>query len=136
MSIMSLFQLTLDLGQLLPTSNTLRSAWDSTRAIAREIQASGSDFFAEEALASLLGRCHVSHLFASTFRTVVGQDQSQTLLQAGVMLVFGPGPTVTRALTQSRDDTYFAMIVQCKCQSLKNLRVTISEDGHLITGGC
>jgi hypothetical protein len=118
--LQSQFNLSLELTQVAPPLLTLAGkSWEAAMRLARELQGSGSDIVVEEDMATLFGRCTVSPNLSSTFRTLVSKSDVQTSILKGIALVSGAGPTVIRALTQSADGAYFAMVVQCMlCSAL------------------
>ena len=131
MSMPSQFALSLELTRLIPAGVTAAGkAWESAMAFARDLRGSGSDLVIEEDLTDLFGRCFVAPSMASAFRHVVGQRQPETVLSGGIMLLNGPGPTVTRALTQASQGSYFAMIVQCKAQP--HSRICLATDPYYL----
>ncbi len=78
--------------------------------LARDLQNSGSDIVIEEDLVNIFGRCEISSILASSFETVIIQSGGPpTLLDGGIALVSGAGPTLVRGLQES---PYYATIVQ------------------------
>ena len=109
------FALSLELTRLVPAGLcAVGKAWEGAMTLARNLRGSGSDWVIEEDLVGLFGRCLIDRNMASTFTQVVHKSEPEVQLFAGVVLLSGPGPTVTRALTQASEGSYFAMIIQCE----------------------
>jgi hypothetical protein len=108
------FSLSLELSRVIPQAAfVIGKTYTAAMRLARELQSSGSDIVIEEDLALLFGRCHIASNIASSFRTVVAQTDLVSPVMAGIALLSGPGPTLLRALTQSPEGPFFAMVVQC-----------------------
>ncbi|KAI4253014.1 MAG: hypothetical protein L6R42_007735 [Xanthoria sp. 1 TBL-2021] len=106
----SQFSLSLELTKLVPFGSLVNAAGHGFVRLLREIQASGSDFIAEEDLAQVFGRNRVEPLFASTFRTAVKHSVIHEVSSiAELVFEGGAGPTVRRSLNEP---AYFAMVVQ------------------------
>jgi len=67
----------------------------------------------EEDLAELLGRARITDSVASSFRGEMSKPDPLVGLAGSFALFRGPGPTITRALTEP---AYFSTIVQCEIQ--------------------
>ena len=118
MALASQFALSLELTNLVPMGiAAVGKAWD-LMTTARDLRGSGSDIVVEEDMANLLGRCFVERNLASTFRNIVARGEQEKSICAGIALFSGPGPTLLRALTQSSENPYFAMVVQCESRRL------------------
>ena len=108
------FSLSLELSHFVPQAAfIIGKTYSSAMRLARELQSSGSDIVIEEDLALLFGRCNIVSNMASSFRTIVAQTDLVSPVVAGIALLSGPGPTVLRALTQTPEGPFFAMVVQC-----------------------
>lgn len=106
----SQFSLSLELTKLVPFGSLVNAAGHGFVRLLREIQASGSDFIAEEDLAQVFGRNRVEPLFASTFKTAVNHSVIHEVSSiAELVFEGGAGPTVRRSLNEP---AYFAMVVQ------------------------
>ena len=104
------FALSLELTRVAPVGLIVSKAGQALMRLARDLQNSGSDIVIEEDLANIFGRCEISSILASSFKTVIAQsDGPPTLLDGGIALVSGAGPTVIRGLQES---PYFATVVQ------------------------
>ena len=118
MALQNQFTLSLELTNLIPAGFVVAGkTWDAAMRLARQLQSSRSDIVIEEDLALMFGRCRIADNLARSFRTLVtAQSKSEPLqvLEAGIALISGPGPTVTRALTEGHGGPYFAMVVQCE----------------------
>lgn len=87
------FSLSLELTRLVPLGI---AAGNTVMSLARSLQKSGSDIVVEEDLATIFGRCRISHQLGNSFRTVVAKTDSNVLCQRlGLTLEAGPGPTVS-----------------------------------------
>jgi hypothetical protein len=117
MAFQNQFTLSLELTNLVPAALSIAGkTWASALSFARQLQSSRSDIVVEEDLALKFGRCRISDNLARSFRTVVeAQNRAEPLqlVDAGITLLCGTGPTVVRAFTESHDGPYFAMVVQC-----------------------
>lgn len=110
MAMGSQFSLTLELTKLVPFGSLLNAAGHGLVRALREIQASGSDPFAEEDLAEVFGRNRLEPLFESTFRTAIKHSVIHHISSiAELVIEGGAGPTVRRSL---KETGYFAMVVQ------------------------
>ncbi|KAL8846130.1 MAG: hypothetical protein Q9221_008761 [Calogaya cf. arnoldii] len=110
MAMGSQFSLSLELTKLVPFGSLVNAAGQGFVRLLREIQASGSDFIAEEDLAQVFGRNRIEPLFASTFRTAVKHSVIHEISSiAEIVFEGGAGPTVRRSLNEP---AYFAMVVQ------------------------
>jgi hypothetical protein len=118
MALQNQFTLSLELTNLIPAGFAVAGkTWDAAMRLARQLQSSRSDIVIEEDLALMFGRCRIADNLARSFRTLVtAQSKSEPLpvLEAGIALISGPGPTVMRALTEGHGGPYFAMVVQCE----------------------
>lgn len=104
------FSLTLELTRIAPVGLLLSKAGQALMGLARDLQNSGSDIVIEEDLANIFGRCRISPIMASSFKTVILKScGTPTLLDSGIALVSGAGPTVARAIQES---PYYATIIQ------------------------
>ncbi|KAL8789500.1 MAG: hypothetical protein Q9213_001113 [Squamulea squamosa] len=104
------FALTVELTRLLPHIGwAANKVGNAIRTRARELRHSGSDIVVEEDLANIFGRCIISPVFTSSFKTIVAKSSSNIPLLEGIVLQGGPGPTVIRAL---QEPPYFAMVAQ------------------------
>ncbi|KAK4692938.1 hypothetical protein P7C71_g4363, partial [Lecanoromycetidae sp. Uapishka_2] len=104
------FSLSLELTRIAPVGLLVSKAGQALMNLARELQNSGSDIVIEEDLANVFGRCRISPQMASSFKTVILQSGGPpTILDSGIALVSGVGPTVARALQES---PYYATVVQ------------------------
>lgn len=116
--LQSQFSLSLELTRLIPASAALLNAsWADAISFARRLQDSGSDFITEEDLVNKFGAAPIASSIAGSFRDVLGKRggmQSYDLVEAGMSLFPGLGPTLTRALTEGNNGPYFAMVVQCE----------------------
>jgi hypothetical protein len=108
MAFQTQFALTLELSRLIPLQLFGNAAQSALVAFARELRNSNSDIVIEEDLAELFGRSRVAPQLESSFRAVVSRG-TNTVLTNEIVLVGGPGPTVTRGL---RERPYFSTIVQ------------------------
>lgn len=117
MAFQNQFTLSLELTNVVPAlSFAATKTWDAALSFARQLQSSRSDIVIEEDLAMKFGCCRVADNLARSFRTIVEEQNRQEplqLVEAGIALISGTGPTVVRALTEGRDRPYFAMVVQC-----------------------
>jgi len=101
MTFQNQFSIGLELPNLIPTGLVAAGkTWEAAMKFARQLQSSGSDIVTEEDLAIMFGRKRITRNMASSFRTVVAKSHSSATLGAGIALFSGPGPTVTRGLTQ------------------------------------
>ncbi|KAL8727605.1 MAG: hypothetical protein Q9181_005647 [Wetmoreana brouardii] len=129
MAFTSQFALTAELTRLLP-----QIGWAATKTgnaimdYARDLRHSGSDIVVEEDLVNIFGRCKISDVLTSSFKTIVSGSSSNVSLVEGIFLQGGPGPTVVRAL---QDSPYFAMVVQISLLvwtfEAKNLATAIAD---------
>jgi hypothetical protein len=110
MPISSQFSLSLELTKLIPLQPIASGVTQALMFLARELRGSGSDIVVEEDLATLFRPFRIDCHMESTFRTVVGKSAVSTKLCDSILLRFGPGPTVSRALTH---EAYFPMVIQC-----------------------
>ncbi|KAF1844959.1 uncharacterized protein K460DRAFT_101189 [Cucurbitaria berberidis CBS 394.84] len=78
--------------------------------LARDLQSSGSDIVVEEDLAEMLGRARIVDNVVSSFRAEMAKPDPSITLASGIFLSRGPGPTVTRALTEP---AYLSTIILC-----------------------
>lgn len=122
MALQNQFTLSLELTNLVPVGFAIAGkTWDAALRFARQLQSSRSDIVIEEDLALKFGRCRIADNLSRSFRTVVeAQNRAEPLqlVEAGLTLFCGTGPTVVRALTEGRDGPYFAMVVQCMSSCL------------------
>ncbi|KAI0175891.1 hypothetical protein GGR52DRAFT_334574 [Hypoxylon sp. FL1284] len=123
--VQSQFSLSLELTRFAPVLAIPVQAGLSL--LARKLRNSGSDIVVEEDLARLFGRCYIAPNMSGTFRTIVGRGTNTSSLIADLELFCGPGPTVSRALTEPAGNPYFAMIVQCSL-------LTAIHDTHGLAG--
>ena len=127
MTFQNQFSIGLELTKVIPIGlGVAGKTWEAAMKFARQLQSSSSDIVTEEDLAMMFGRNRIERHMASSFRTVVARPQSSEPFAAGISLLYGPGPTVSRALTQEPGGAYFAMVVQCM------LYMRYSETGQLL----
>jgi hypothetical protein len=124
MSIPSQFSLSLELTQLFPLGPIGSAATQAVINLARELQGSDSDIVVEEDLAGIFSRFRIQASMESSFRTVVAESGSSSTLCQNILLRFGPGPTVNRALTQKR---YFPMVLQCSLLSSVHEKSSLAQ---------
>jgi hypothetical protein len=109
MPISSQFSLSVELTKLFPFQPIASGATQALMVLARELQGSGSDIVVEEDLATLFRPFRIDRHMESTFRTVIRKSAVSTKLCDSILLRFGPGPTVSRALIL---EAYFLMVIQ------------------------
>jgi hypothetical protein len=110
MSIPTQFALSLELSRLVPIAPITALTTQALLNFVRACQGSGSDAIVEEDLVSLFGRCRIESSMETVFRAAVTESGWSSNICGSILLRYGPGPTVTRALTESR---YLPMIIQC-----------------------
>ena len=116
-------QLTVELTNLVPLASIATLISRASFQILRSIARSGSDPFTEATLAQILGRGVIEINLARTFREILGQNTTYGLSALNeILLEAGPGPTVTRSLTEN---DYFGTVVQLSlltyCHDIENL---------------
>jgi hypothetical protein len=102
-------QLAVELSNIFPVKDIVRSGISQAVSFARNLRKSGSDIVVEEDLAAVFGRGRVSTDLERLFKTQVQQLQIKPLYDgAEVELRHGPGITMRRAFQDTR---YFAAVL-------------------------
>lgn len=76
------------------------------------VQDTGSNMLAEDALATLFGRCAIETSVDAAFRTVQRRHSTQVQYSTDIYFRSGRGPTLERALAEN-GSFIFATVVQC-----------------------
>ncbi|KAL9114815.1 MAG: hypothetical protein Q9187_007400, partial [Circinaria calcarea] len=107
------FQLAIELTNVFPVREMVKSTFDHVVSFARELQKSGSDLIVEEDLAALFGRGRIMPDFIEQFKRVTLKDTRIIPLYRDSQIVLDsrPGPTVTRAFRDD-DPGYLATVIQ------------------------
>ena len=106
------FALSLEITRLIPLVAITEAATKFVLNLARELRNSGSEIVVELDLAEIFGRSKVTYDIERAFRTTVGRSEGTTPINEEIYLQKGPGPTVSRALSQN-SEAYLRCLVQC-----------------------
>ena len=107
------FQLALELSNVFPLGEVVKSSFQAAVRFARDLQNSGSDIIVEEDLAVIFGRGRADAEIVEKFKKDVLKSASLVPLYKNceIGLDTRPGPTVNRAI-QHKDRGYLSTVIQ------------------------
>ena len=118
-------QLSVELTNIGPVTQTLSAAARSVYETARALRKSGSDLLVEEDLAAIFGRGKIESNLHKHFKDVVKLGSLVPLHSASkIMLDSQPGPTTRRAL---KDEYYMSTVIQLSLLSWFHERTTLAS---------